>query len=200
MGKVGGSFWEREPASCQAGCFRLESHCRSGHAGRRGEKLVSNWIYYSRLLLEYSRQQRGIPLGDKRFAADIFHMGSEFIFRGTIVLWNHPGVKRNEEGYPYFRVDKQQGTEAGLGAAPTPQGWVVAFIYFLIFIWFHQVLVAACGIFDLCCGRRTLSCNMWDLVPWPGIEPGPSALGAQSLSHWTTREVPVGGLQISFKI
>ena len=35
-----------------------------------------------------------------------------------------------------------------------------------------------------------LSCSMWDLAPWPGIEPGPPALGAQSLSHWTTREVP----------
>ena len=31
---------------------------------------------------------------------------------------------------------------------------------------------------------------MWDLFHWPGIEPGPSALGAQSLSHWTTGEVP----------
>ena len=29
-----------------------------------------------------------------------------------------------------------------------------------------------------------------DLVPSPGIEPGPPALGAQSLSHWTAREVP----------
>ena len=28
-----------------------------------------------------------------------------------------------------------------------------------------------------------LSCGMWDLVPWPGIEPRPLALGAQSLSH-----------------
>ena len=27
-----------------------------------------------------------------------------------------------------------------------------------------------------------LSCNMWDLVPWPGIEPRPLALGAQSLA------------------
>ena len=35
-----------------------------------------------------------------------------------------------------------------------------------------------------------LSCGMWDLVPWPGIEPGPPALGAWSLSLWTTREVP----------
>ena len=31
---------------------------------------------------------------------------------------------------------------------------------------------------------------MWDLVPWPGIEPGPPAVGAWSLNHWTTREVP----------
>ena len=30
----------------------------------------------------------------------------------------------------------------------------------------------------------------WDLVPWPGIEPGPLALGMWSLSHCTTREVP----------
>ena len=35
-----------------------------------------------------------------------------------------------------------------------------------------------------------LSCNMWDLVPWPGVEPRPPALGAWSLSHWSTREVP----------
>ena len=31
---------------------------------------------------------------------------------------------------------------------------------------------------------------MWKLVPQPGIEPGPLALGVQSLSHWTTRGVP----------
>ena len=33
-----------------------------------------------------------------------------------------------------------------------------------------------------------LSCSMRDLVPRPGIEPGPPALGAWSLSPWTTRE------------
>ena len=32
---------------------------------------------------------------------------------------------------------------------------------------------------------------MWDLVPWPGIEPESPALGAQSLSHWTIREAPL---------
>ena len=30
---------------------------------------------------------------------------------------------------------------------------------------------------------------MWDLVPWSAIEPRPPALGARSLSHWTTTEV-----------
>ena len=49
-----------------------------------------------------------------------------------------------------------------------------------LFIWTCWVLVAACRIF---------SCSMWDLVLCPGINPGPPALGAQSLSHWTTRKV-----------
>ena len=35
-----------------------------------------------------------------------------------------------------------------------------------------------------------LSCGMWNPVPWPGIEPGAPALGVQSLSHWTTKQVP----------
>ena len=41
------------------------------------------------------------------------------------------------------------------------------------------------------------SCGMWDLVPWPGIKPGPPALGAQSLTHWTTREVTPNSLSFS---
>ena len=45
----------------------------------------------------------------------------------------------------------------------------------------HQVLVAACELF---------SCNTWDLAPQPRIKPGPPELGAQSLSHLTTGEVP----------
>ena len=47
----------------------------------------------------------------------------------------------------------------------------------------QQDLVAAHGTFVLPCGT-------WDLVPWPGMETGPPALGMQSLSHQTTREVP----------
>ena len=76
--------------------------------------------------------------------------------------------------------------------APIPQG--INFHSFIInpdilfkkylFIWLCWVLVAAYGTFS--CSMQTLSCGMWDLVPWPGIEP---TLGAQCLSHWTTREV-----------
>ena len=36
----------------------------------------------------------------------------------------------------------------------------------------------------------SLSCGMWDLLHWPGIEAWPPALGAWNASHWTTREVP----------
>ena len=32
--------------------------------------------------------------------------------------------------------------------------------------------------------------SVWDLVPWPGIESSRPELGAWSLSHWATREVP----------
>ena len=44
-------------------------------------------------------------------------------------------------------------------------------------------------------GSSTEACelldpSMWDLVSCPRIEPGPPALGVQSLSHWATREVP----------
>ena len=38
----------------------------------------------------------------------------------------------------------------------------------------------------MACGIFSLRCSMWDLVPRPGTEPRPLALGAWSLSHWTT--------------
>ena len=45
-----------------------------------------------------------------------------------------------------------------------------------------RVLVVAHRIFVVACMR--------DLVPRPGIEPGPLALGVRSLTHWATRQVP----------
>ena len=58
---------------------------------------------------------------------------------------------------------------------------VFFFFFFNIYIWLCWVLVLAFGIF---------SCCMRNVVPWPGIEPRPPALGAQSLTHLTIREVP----------
>ena len=52
-----------------------------------------------------------------------------------------------------------------------------SFFFFLIFIY-----LAALG--D--------SCGRWDPVPQTGIELGPPALGAQSLSHWTPQRSPSG--------
>ena len=54
------------------------------------------------------------------------------------------------------------------------------YLFYLFFIWLRQVLVMACGIF---------SCGMQDLVPQPETDPRVPAWGAQSLSHWATREV-----------
>ena len=45
-----------------------------------------------------------------------------------------------------------------------------------------------CWVFVAACELLVAAC-MWDLVPWPGIEPRPPALGAWSLIHCATREV-----------
>ena len=96
-----------------------------------------------------------------------------------------------------------------------------------LFIWLHQVLVEAHGIFSLHCSRWSLqlwrvgvfSCDRWGLQLWcvgssavacgifscvgssvvacdiqfpdQGLNPVSLALGAQSLSRWITREVPL---------
>ena len=65
----------------------------------------------------------------------------------------------------------------------------ITFFFFLniYLFWLCRVLVVAHGIFVVAC---LVAACVWDLVPWPGVEPGPPALGAQSVTHWTTREVP----------
>ena len=46
-----------------------------------------------------------------------------------------------------------------------------------------RMLNLHCGCGIITCDMHTLSCSMWDLVPWLEIKPGLPALGAQSLSH-----------------
>ena len=43
--------------------------------------------------------------------------------------------------------------------------------YIYIYIYFIHLAVLSLG------------CNMWDLVPWPGIELGSPALGVPNVSH-----------------
>ena len=56
-------------------------------------------------------------------------------------------------------------------------------VYFFICLcgWTLSQLWQA-GSLNFIVARRmwTLSCGIWDLVPWPGIKPGPSILGVQS--------------------
>ena len=63
-----------------------------------------------------------------------------------------------------------------------------------------DLLGFSCSMQDLHCGLRDcfffslackiFSCSLWDIVLQPGMEPRPHGLGAWSLNHWTTREVP----------
>ena len=64
-------------------------------------------------------------------------------------------------------------------------------------LWHVDFLVAACGllvaageVLVAACEVLAVAC-MQDLVPQPGIETRPPALEAWSLTHWTTREVPL---------
>ena len=63
-----------------------------------------------------------------------------------------------------------------------------------LFVFLYLVVLGlSCGSQDLgpwlqyagsffSCSMKTLSCGMWRLVPWPGIEHGPPALGARVLA------------------
>ena len=51
------------------------------------------------------------------------------------------------------------------------------------------------AVLGLSCSMQTFSCGVCH-VPWPGIEPRLPALGARSLSYWTTREVSIHSLLI----
>ena len=79
---------------------------------------------------------------------------------------------------------------------PSHTSWDV--ILCLLF-WLHQELTHLLFFFlikkkFIYLAVLCLSCGTWDLVPWPGIEPGPPAIGPGSLSHWTSREVPAFSL------
>ena len=52
------------------------------------------------------------------------------------------------------------------------------------------ILFLYISIYFGCATHGLFSLSMWDLVPWLGTESGSPAMGAWSLSHWTTRDTP----------
>ena len=74
------------------------------------------------------------------------------------------------------------------GTIVDKESWHVTGLIFIYFCFFNFKKYSKISFIYL--AVLSLSCSMQDLVSWPGIEPGPPVLGAQSLSHWTTREVP----------
>ena len=52
------------------------------------------------------------------------------------------------------------------------------------------ILFLYLSIYFGCATHGLFSLSMWDLVPWLGTESGSPAMGAWSLSHWTTRDTP----------
>ena len=71
-----------------------------------------------------------------------------------------------------------------------PRLWFCSIFFFLVFQYLFIYLFTYLAVPGLSVARGIFSGGMWNLVPWPGIEPRPPALGAWSLSLCTTREVP----------
>ena len=95
-------------------------------------------------------------------------------------------------------ADKQTAQKGGQDPPPlvstSARGW--DFFFFNIYLFIYLAAPGlSCSTRDLRCSIQALSCDMRDLVPRPGIEPRPPALGVQILNHWTTREV----LRLGFK-
>ena len=73
------------------------------------------------------------------------------------------------------KSDHREGAPSG---TDTEVGIRLFFVFCLF--WSHRM---ACGI----------------LIPWPGIEPGPTAVKGSSLNHWTAREFPDNFLKCQFR-
>ena len=58
--------------------------------------------------------------------------------------------------------------------------------------WIFKKYLAAWGCLLAAC--RIFSCGTWDLVPWPGIKPGPPALGTQNLKPLHHKRSPIKGI------
>ena len=68
-------------------------------------------------------------------------------------------------------------------------------IYFYLSVYAGSTSIVRCGIFS--CNMEALSCSIWDLVPWLGIEPECPALGTWSLNHSANQGSPKASLHFN---
>ena len=97
-------------------------------------------------------------------------------------------VEKQDEAQVY-KTEFNAGKHSNVSVIQFSKTWYYYLWPYLFLLIFIFIYLAALG----------LSGSVWALVSWPEIEPGPPALGAQSLSHWTTKEVPMA-LSLSYQI
>lgn len=68
--------------------------------------------------------------------------------------------------------------------------WVRSCFLNIYLITYLAALGLSCGTQDIYCSISTLSKSMWNLVPWPAIEPGPSTVKLWRPNPWTARNSP----------
>ena len=113
-------------------------------------------------------------------------MGCNALLQGIFPTQGlHPGLQHCRQ--ILYRLS-HQGRLNNLAHYHWKLNTIFIYLFIYLFIWSCCVFGVADGIFSLRCDMWTLACGRWDLVPWPGIEPGPPALGTWSLSHRTTRK------------
>ena len=100
----------------------------------------------------------------------------------SILAWRIPWTEKPGGSMGFQRVRHNRVTNA-LICRNSHQGgiWNLGHLIFKKYLLF---VLTALGV-----GFFFFNCGLWGLAPWPGIEPRSPALGAWSLSQWTTREV-----------
>ena len=105
----------------------------------------------------------GVPISVPVFAFNLLGIYPDVeLMDRMLILWSfwRTAILFSAEAEPFYFIPSMANNMAVYGSTP-----------FFFSFWLH---CTACGI----------------LVPQPGIKPAPPALEAQSLNHWTTREIP----------
>ena len=67
---------------------------------------------------------------------------------------------------------------------------IYVYKYISLFRFFNKIFISLFGSSLQHVGNLVEAWQLWFLIPWSGTEPGSPTMRTESLSHWTTREVP----------